>query len=488
MRTTSWFGGLVRRGHDAVPVPIGARMLHLDGVPATSEQTTTPVPVPLLWSVGSVPTRAVSHRGRTLAVFGVCEVSDSELREVLDDGLTDALVREWAGCYTVVEVAPTRTTILTDPAGAQPVYVAEVSAGLAWGSSSRALAPLTGYRLDLGWLERLLVRPPLHDALLGGSAFAGVRLMPPGARIELAPGRPPVTRTAWSPSVPPTVPALAGRGESTERAADKVFAGVERLRAALSSGVRVRAETTDRITADCSGGLDSTAVCLLAGPERVIAINVQPPHVDATEPSGDLAYVREVDAAYPLLHRRRVVVSDPQLPYAAMDALPPTDEPPRSVVVSARFAHVSQILRELGSTLHLTGDGADALLTPPLGYLRTLPPVRAWRHLRGWAILRGTSPWRLMRDLPTEDPIAAVVGAVRLAARPAASDLQLAESHGLRYASPFFDNQVVDAVTSVPVAAYASPSAYKPLLAKAFADLLPRPVAERGTKATFLPD
>lgn len=471
MRPVDWFGGYVRAGAGPTPVPLPARQLH---------------PEPMLWTAGDLPARVASRSGRAAAVFGHCSMSDHELVG-LTEGADDPLGGSnplgwmnpvgWSGCYTVVRCDPTATRILTDPAGAQPVYVARSSGGLLWGSSARALSALLGGRIDEDYLRARLPdvgaglptgtdadRPA--DSLAAGlerSPYAGVWLVPPGSWVRLTGDGEIDLRQAWQP-----------RDRSTSD-------GIMRLRAALAGGVRTRTSELARVTADCSGGLDSTTICLLCDPSQVTAVSVRPPNLFT---GGDLDYARAVDLAYPMLKRQQVVVSEAQLPYTGLLGLPATDEPPRSVTVFSRTAHICEVLREVGSDLHLTGDGADVLLAPPLSYLSRLSrwhPLRAWRHARGWAYLTEQSPWRL------RDP-GSRLQRVREAARSAASDQQLVASLGLRYSNPFFDNQVVDAVLGVRADRYASPYHYKPLLVSAFSDLLPPTVAGRGTKAIMVAD
>lgn len=69
-----------------------------------------------------------------------------------------------------------------------------------------------------------------------------------------------------------------------------------------------------------------------------------------------------------------------------------------SVTVRCKF----DLLRELGSDCHLTGDGGDTLLGAHLAYLADLAQVRRirllCRHAVGWARLHRTSVWPLVID------------------------------------------------------------------------------------------
>ncbi|WP_461031323.1 asparagine synthase-related protein [Streptomyces mayteni] len=100
------------------------------------------------------------------------------------------------------------------------------------------------------------------------------------------------------------------------------------------------------------------------------------------------------------------------------ETLPPLDEPAPATVTAAFFTHHLRHLAEFGSDAHLTGDGGDTLLTPPLANLADLArrhPARAARQATGWATLLRTSPAHLLHDLAASRTITRP-GALRRAA------------------------------------------------------------------------
>ncbi|HEY9476749.1 MAG TPA: asparagine synthase-related protein, partial [Mycobacteriales bacterium] len=66
--------------------------------------------------------------------------------------------------------------------------------------------------------------------------------------------------------------------------------------------------------------------------------------------------------------------------------------------------------------------------------------------------------------------------------RSAAADAQLAAAYGIRLHNPFTDSAVIAAALAASGWQRGSPTAYKPLLVGAMADLLPSAVADRHTK------
>ncbi len=85
-----------------------------------------------------------------------------------------------------------------------------------------------------------------------------------------------------------------------------------------------------------------------------------------------------------------------------MDKVPASDEPAPITAAYARMSDQFRTLRDIGSEVHLTGDGGDTLLCAPLLYLADLIAAgqykKAYRHAIGWSRVRQVSPWPLLRD------------------------------------------------------------------------------------------
>jgi len=365
-----WFGGAVTTDRAAAPVPVGATVLWSG---ATS-----------LWLVGGWPVHEVRVSGTghdRVAVIGPCGISAGALAG-LCEGVPDDAVLAWSGAYTVVHAVGDRVTVLTDPAGSSPVYLTPAAGpglGFVWASSSRALASLAGGGVDLGWLASSLLSPAVTVAG-GRSAFAGVGLVRPGHRLRLRAG-----------ALPESVPIPWLRPDSAVHTP-------ERLRAVLADAVAVRVGPASTPTADCSGGLDSTTLCLFAAHTKpVTAFTIHP--ADANT-GGDLDYARAATAGKVNIEHVLLPMGTEHDPCCGLDTVPPSDEPAPSTVTYARLAAQLRHLAALGSDAHLTGDGGDTLFVLPPQYLADL--LRAGRLTRlardtlGWARLRKVSPWPIL--------------------------------------------------------------------------------------------
>ncbi|MFJ8629093.1 albusnodin/ikarugamycin family macrolactam cyclase [Kitasatospora sp. NPDC093550] len=489
-----WFGGRVGCTGAEVPVPEGARRLW-DG------------PFPL-WLVGHWPSHEVkvyNHQRRNIAVLGPCEADRTQLAVLLDPRNTTPPV--WPGSYTVVVADERGLIVYTDAAGACPIYTTQFENGTIWASSSRALAPLVGGNVDTQWLATSLVHPTRSPG--GRSAFAGVEYVEAGSRLSLRPGHRPLTEPSWQPR---SISSADAPGE---------------LRAALEGGVAVRVRNAHRPTTDLSGGMDSTSIGLLAarhltGRQQLGTFTIHPEGQDGG--SGDLHYARLAIDQHPMVEHTALPLGEDHLPYARLDEVPATDEPAPSTITFARLASQLEVLRGYGSDSHQTGDGGDSLLWQPntlAEFARRRQLIQLVRHTQGLARLFQVSPWPLLREAISTKPTGlfaplmadwitprarelatAVQGSypdwtdwsrsdsellheMRMVGRTARADAQVAETFGVTFHNPFTDAAVVTAVLSAPEAERGSAWSYKPLLAKALADVLPAEIAARNAKGAF---
>lgn len=484
----SWFGGFVADS-PKLPTPV-----------PTTARTVRSAPFPL-WVVGDWPPAqltVVPSATGYVAVFGVCAASTAQIAP-LCRLLPDEVITRWPGAYVIVQATDDEVTVLTDVGAAIPIYTTSTRDGVAWASSSRALASLTGSGVDVAWLAATL-NHPVSPGISLRSAFTDVSTVPAGHRLTLRPKQPPRSASAWRPHR--TDPCTA----------------THRLRQALHGGIAARTATARTPTSDLSGGMDSTAVCLLAAAHATNPVTAVTIHPAGTTTGGDVDYARAAAAHRPDLRHVLLPLDASHTPYGEMDRVPATDEPAPSTITYARLAAQFAMLADLGSDIHITGDGGDTLFYPAPDYLpelaRTGRILRLARHAQGYARLQQISPWPLLTDSftcrqPTPTlpawltPEARALAAqarqvspdrshtrrtlinIQSIGRSARADAQLAETFGIRLHNPFTDGAVIDAALSVPAWQRGDPWKYKPLLAAALIDVLPEAVAHRDTKGAF---
>jgi asparagine synthase (glutamine-hydrolysing) len=481
-----WFGGVVAATGSPSPRPVS---------PAWSRA----LPCGELWTVGTGGIAVTTSEAGPLhgAILGSHTVSVDSLRTWLSgDWLSGPPA--WPGTYAVVVGRPGGTTVFTDPAHALPVHFCEVEGALVWASSSRALASVTGARVDTAWVSGLLADPVAPHAA-ERSAFRHVRTVPPGYRLEARREGGATGELWWSP--PTRVP---------RQEAARLF------REALEEAVSVRRTQAEHLSCDLSGGLDSTTLCLLAAKQTSEArpLTAWTVHPVARDHGGDLDHAREAVRGRADVSHIRLPLAETELPYSALDRVPPTDEPAPATITSARHVFAYGRIRAAGSALHMTGDGGDALLMQSSELVLRLAAhgrvLRALRDLHGWAKLDRQSPVRLLprlartghrpfprwltpkaremaASLPDHGPVDVLRGdaelyALRGIGRTAHADAQFAAPFGVRLESPFLDRTVVEAALAFRVGDRGSPWSYKPQLTEAIRDLLPEAIARRLTK------
>ena len=525
-----WFCGLT--SPEAGPFP--------QGVEAMAERVLAG-PTGRPWLAGSWPEDAglVVAAGPVTAVFlGLRRFDDARGRAAVEGAVRagdfDALAR-LPGSFHVAVATPEATLVYGDPMGLRRVYHAELGGAVLFSDHAVVLARLTGASVDEGWLCTWLACPEHRNLLDGSSAFAGVRAVRPGHRlVARRDGR--ATTVGW------------WRLPDDERPLAET---APELRDRLDDAVAARVAGSARVSCDLSGGLDSTVLAFLAArhvePGGSLLAFSQPPCSPAND---DPPWARAAAAALgpAAVH---VVPADGEWPLPGGDLEPvPLDEPALAVVNQARHRHLAAVLASHGSTVHLSGHGADQALIPPLAYLTHSlrhHPLRALAHLRGhvavhaclslaqfarlarpptyrawveasaacvtggplpppsWGQAPRVPPWlsprgrelvraRLAEAAPTLEPLSSRVGqhaALDRVRDVAAVQRLLQDVHaglGVRAAAPFLDHDVVETCMSTLSFERCEPDRVKPLLVEAMTGLVPGELLVRKTKGTFETD
>lgn len=206
-----------------------------------------------LWLTGQWPpeeVRVVGQPGRRLAVLGPCFAPTRALEVALAHSSSrapDATFVSWAGRYHVILQDSGGIAVSTDLAGARPVHYAEAEAGTQVASAALPLAERTGAGVSGEWLASVLLCPSVPELVADRSPFASVAAVPAGHALVLGGGAARCPRV-WAPSP----------GSRT------LEEGAEALRTSLHAAVAGRVRQATRITADLSGGLDSSSMTFLA--------------------------------------------------------------------------------------------------------------------------------------------------------------------------------------------------------------------------------
>ncbi|MFE3879417.1 asparagine synthase-related protein [Kitasatospora sp. NPDC059146] len=468
-----------------------------------------------------------------VAVHGLSPVGQDRLdaltRTVRELSDLDALARSLPGNTHVIASAHGWVRFQGTVTGTRAVYTALVDGVPIAADRADVLAGLTGAEPDEDLIAASVTYGMLFAPLGERSWWRGVRQVAPDSCLLLPTAGPARDVRWWQPPEPdlPLDPGAAG------------------VRERLREAVALR-RPDGRLSADLSGGMDSTSLCFLAAehhPDLLTfcwtggsAINDDPvyaAHAARLLPGAQHLSVPDTDAP---------PVFSP--PYWAVD----TEAPRAATRGMNAIRYGIRHLVDHGATRHLAGHGADELFTGGAAYLRTLfrhRPVTAWRQLgahralNSWpllpslaGLLRGGDLgtwWRQCADdlartaPPSRGPALgwgerlpatpwATGDAVRTTQRvfhevadrivPLARDRGQHEAltalrsagpvlrlvcreytaSGLPLELPYLDDRVVEAVLAVRPHERYSPWQFKPVLATAMRGLVPGTILDRTTK------
>lgn len=339
------------------------------------------------WREGEL--RSFRCAGGTVIAVGQCLAGErqfaADAERALATGRLTPLTR-WAGSYLCIVVRPGELTAFADLAGQYPLYYRR-RPGRTWiGSRPADVAAAAGGG-----------RSPDAQVLAAHIFCPGVPLLP-GSRsvvagVERLGGGHALRITADGAAVQWEYETLRPRGDASAASA------AEALAAALDESVGLRAARARTLTADFSGGLDSTSVAFLSSRHRTDPLPVFTYH-RADTACDDLEYAR----GYARLDERlrlEVVTgtTSDTLPYQGLYDAECDGEPNPAAVGAARTRLRLEHIAQHGGGLHLGGEGGDALLSPPPSYLAGLARPGGLRRLLrdGHALARAhhTSPLRV---------------------------------------------------------------------------------------------
>ncbi|CCH32728.1 asparagine synthase-related protein [Actinosynnema sp. NPDC047251] len=326
--------------------------------------------------------------GRVLVV-GDCLADDTRLHTDLAAALRanrPELVTRWPGSYLAVVVTDRELVAFTDLAGQHPLYFHADDGGVVFGTSPLRTAEAAGIGTNP---DPLVVAADIFcssvpSLTVNRTALAGLHRLDAGEALRVS-STGSVTRWAYAPPTPdPTM------------SAEDCATG---LREALDVAVAARMARGGSVSADFSGGLDSTSIAFLAARHRreplpVFAYH----HPDA--PADDLSHA--LHNARLSRHLRLEVVrgTGDTLAYQNLAAAACDELPDFATTVRERNRLRLRHVAATGGRVHLGGEGADALVVAPPSYLGDLAGTgqvgRLLADTRSWAKLRNDSPGRVL--------------------------------------------------------------------------------------------
>lgn len=513
----------------ALPLPLGADTVR----PSSS-----------IWRLGKVPVRSAQRPGRIVHVVGLCGATDVEVQALADRPVATRVTWRWPGSYAVLEELEHALVLHADPAAAMPLYAVVWRGTWAWSTSARHLAALIGSGVDTARLTCAILAPSLPMLAGGRSFFTHIRQLPPGSRVELpADGGRYSCSTSWCP-VPFTGPPPHLRLRNTLTASVQLRVRSDpTLSSDFSGGLdsttlavlasRAMPDPVNAVTVHPRGVFDGTdlhyARLTAAGCQGRIRHQLLPlndehrPYTRLTEvpvtdePAPSTLTQSRLLAQFRWMHRE--LGTRTHLTGDGGDSV--LFQPPAQLADLLRHHRYGRTLREASGWARLRGtpvvpllyDAARTATTTREQALTELAAelISGKRDQRNqgnvrwfptlpmphWAL---PSAVRLLTKAVQEhaaapDPlpgldtsVRTLVDEIREVARTAAADAELADACGIDLHNPFLDASVVDAVLRTPLDQRPPVHAYKPVLTRAFASILPPELTARTTKGSFEAD
>jgi asparagine synthase (glutamine-hydrolysing) len=309
-------------------------------------------------------------------VIGHCPVTTARLTRLVErvQLLSDAsaLARELPGSYHLIVASPEGTSVRGTITGLRQIFHTRVDGHPVASNRPDTLALLIGADVDEGVLSARLATGGLLPAPLGSaSVWSGIRAVPDDHCLVITGDR--AKEVPWWRPPEPELP---------------LEKGASAVSAALEEAVDGRTVGQGLLSADLSGGMDSTALCFLGARRTPDLLTFR--WVESDSGNDDAAFAAH--AAALLEHASHMVVAQHELPalFANPADLVDIEQPYLFTRTLTRMKHTACLLAERGSRAHLSGHGADELFGRLPGYLHRLlrrRPRIAVRHLRGYKAL-----------------------------------------------------------------------------------------------------
>jgi asparagine synthase (glutamine-hydrolysing) len=308
----------------------------------------------------------------------------------------DSILRlEGDYCFVVMDARAGVLAAGRDPMGGFPLYWTRSDRTFIVTTAIESVAARQPARLDPEFIAEYLSLPHAasQDSLTEASIYQGVRRVMPGSfltarladlRIE--------TRRVWN-----------WLEHIVDPGTDRTEAIGEQFEPLLRGAVRER--MAGRVGAHFSGGMDSTAIALIADAWLGRGIGEPPLHAislvyDLASLKRETPFIERALSAHPDIVSHRIA-GDDLLPYDDFAVAEPYDEPCAVVLGRAQDQAIADVAAANGIDTLLTGCGGDdAFDLGPYHIAEMLRARRlraAWREAAAWGKTFGRNPWSIVK-------------------------------------------------------------------------------------------
>lgn len=328
-----------------------------------------------------------------IAAFGDCPAQlDSRLlpQNVGGVDVLDAAAAHLPGAHHLVCSADGRVRMQGTLAQTRRVFHATVRGCTVAADRADVLAALTGAGLDDAAVVLRMLYPPAPHPLGEAPLWRGVSSVPGTDYLVLDPDGRGRVAARWRPPAP-NVP---------------IGIAAEPLRDTLVRAVTARSSVGGTVSADMSGGLDSTSLCFLVPQDQARLVTYR---LEMSNPAqDDPMWARSAMAALPAAVHVVKRAGEVPMRYADIaDAVADPEEPYFLTSSRGWLRAAGLAMAAMGSRVHFSGHGGDELFERSPVALRSLArtrPVAALRQLRDvcalyrWPLAPTLAAWADHRD------------------------------------------------------------------------------------------
>ncbi len=325
-----------------------------------------------------------TYMGRVV-VMGQCLEREPRIRAKTSEALAsrDVLkLNRLTGSYSVLMAfADGEIQLLTDLSSQRPFYYSQGKDSWLISDTASSLGSQPN-KTQLAMMIGCEVEPLMRNY----SAYENVYRISGGQTAQFQPG---------------SEPLIDNRAEIVPEADKTLNEAATELYAQLCDAIQKRLNLGKMVTSDCSGGVDSTLLALLAAyfSKQVIHGFI---HHMPTMNAGDLPFAQAFTKDSSRLQLNELRFNEAMLPFAKLNEVTCHDEPDPATSITARIMALMGAAKEFGSEIHMRGDGGDAILNVPINYLTDLVHHKQTDRLTPEAIMWGRLFYAAPRDILKE--------------------------------------------------------------------------------------